>query len=113
MCWTLFSVAKFSRSSRLLIVSSLSPLSISTYLQVCGCSRGSFVRAFEEMLRSHIEPNSGRVTQNFPPIKRLSLHGCQTLPAHVYPLLLALLPDLTHLVRLSYMTENPTDHSRI
>jgi hypothetical protein len=42
--------------------------------------------------------SSNNVIHPFPPIQRLSLHGCQTLPPKVYHYLLPQLPQLTHLV---------------
>jgi hypothetical protein len=71
---------------------------IRSFVIVCGSSRPSFVQAFEGMLRSHIDPVTHRILAPFPPIRRLSLHGCQTLPANIYPRLLPLLHGLTHLV---------------
>ena len=50
------------------------------------------------MLLSHIDPITGDLLRPFPPIQRLSLHGCQTLPSYIYPCLLSALPGLTHLV---------------
>jgi hypothetical protein len=62
------------------------------------------------MLSTHVDPATYGSLSPFPPIQRLSLHGCQTLPASVYPLLLSHLPELTHLVRSIY---DVSDRARI
>jgi Leucine Rich repeat len=64
---------------------------------VCAASRLSFVKAFVEAIQSHFDPLTKKCIKPFPPLKRLSLHACQTLPPHVYPPLLSQLPGLTHL----------------
>ena len=51
------------------------------------------------MMLKHVDLTSGELLQPFPPIQRLSLHGCQTLPATLYHNLLPHLSGLTHLVR--------------
>jgi hypothetical protein len=76
---------------------------------VCGSTRLSFVKAFEKMILSHINPVTGEILNPFPSIQRLSLHGCQTLPAHVYPKLLPLLPRLTHLVCFTIISMTATN----
>ena len=77
---------------------------------VCGSSQASFVQAFEGMLLSHIDPMTGELLRPFPPIQRLSLHGCQTLPSNIYPHLVSALPGLTHLVYIA-VTGVPLTHS--
>src|SRR5271169_7095074 len=77
--------------------------SVLTFL-VCGCSRPSFVHALQSVVQSHFDLTSGELLLPFPPIQRLSMHACQTLPASVYHHLLPHLPELTHLVFLSLIS---------
>ena len=84
----IFSMLQGCQNSKPWIVS---PLLISLII-VCGSSRPSFVKAFQEMLSSHMD-SSNNCIHPFPPIQRLSLHGCQTLPPKVYH---SLLPQLPH-----------------
>ncbi|KAJ5722164.1 hypothetical protein N7488_000199 [Penicillium malachiteum] len=61
-------------------------------VDLCGCSTNSFSAVFTEALTG-----GPALPMSMPNLKRLSLHECSTIPAHMFDFILPRLINLTHL----------------